>query len=99
VAVGGSGVSVGGGRVGEDVAVGGTVSVAVGSSSPSVATGNAVAGSLDGSPVESGVLVGITIQETGPDSMLSKVGSGVRVGAAPGRRCSANCEKAVLKMI
>jgi hypothetical protein len=60
-----------------------------------IAVGLGVMGVLVGS----GVLVGRMIQDTAVGARFSKVGHGVRVACACGRRCSASWVKAVLKMI
>jgi hypothetical protein len=106
VAVGGLGVGVGV-AVGWGVAAGG-VSVGetlvpakpstAGSTGGIAATDSEVAG-VTGVRVGRGVLVGKTIQATGLEAMVSKVGASVRVGRGRGRCCSANWVKAVLKMI
>jgi hypothetical protein len=103
VSVAGSGVCVG---IGVSVTTGAgvvaeitvaTVSCALVVTS-AVKVGVGVGEGVTGVLVGRTVLVGMTTQETGVGSMLSKVGQGVRVGRVAGPRCFANWVKAVLKI-
>jgi hypothetical protein len=101
--VGGTGVSGSGEGVDEGVGVSvgaaawvaAKIASAVAVSNPGSGVGEGVMGVHVGRAVH----VGRITQETGAWVTLSKVGAGVRVGAGPGLSCSANSERAKLKMI